>query len=234
LSSHLALVHDQTALGARIRRPVDRAVATANDEAAQNQALMRQCQSGDQAAFRDLVQRNMAQVYNLLLQMTSDVTLSEDLTQETFIKVWRFAHRYNPSRPFRPWLLQIAVNTLRSSKRKSQLNVQSLDALVSDGQWHEPGSDVGQSPQMANPETIASHQESWQQALQALAQLPDNQRQAMVLRYQFDLPYEDIATNLNVPINTVRTWLKRGRDKLTSLLKPQPDVNPPNKDQTSS
>ena len=237
--SHLALVEDQTKPDISKSSGLDLSAKQVDGE--HDQALMRQCQQGSQTAYRQLVQRNMAPVYNLLLQMTSDTTLSEDLTQETFIKVWRFANRYNPSRPFRPWLLQIAVNTLRSSKRKAQLNLQSLDTLMSEEQWLEPSSEsqggtADTVSKVTNPETLASQKETWRETLAALTELADNQRQAMVLRYQFDLPYDDIATTLNVPINTVRTWLKRGRDKLSKVLQSQAlehDLHQSLKDKTS-
>ncbi|MDX2086086.1 MAG: RNA polymerase sigma factor [Candidatus Melainabacteria bacterium] len=164
------------------------------------------CLQGDANQFRQVVQAWHAPVYRYLYRLTQNPDLSDELTQEVFLKVYQHRQRFQAGRPFRPWIFRIASNTLASAMRKKAIAVTSLDALQETGAWAEP-------PQPGS-ETTGPVEEAPVDIQQALQTLEDKYQQVLLLRYQQDCSYEEIANSLAVPINTVRTWIKRGLEKL--------------------
>jgi len=162
----------------------------------------------DARAFKELITRYGQLVYNHSYRMTQSAEQSEEITQDVFMKVYRNLDKYDTRRPFRPWLMRIAGNTAISAIRKRSAVV-SLTAL------EEEGFDVadGGEDTSAGVELKMSAEE----LLTLMQQLDPRYRQALILRYCEDLPYEDIAAIMDVPLNTVRTWLKRGKEKLAKL-----------------
>jgi RNA polymerase sigma-70 factor (ECF subfamily) len=187
--------------------------------------LITQAVTGDTRAFRQLVERYTPIVYNFVYRMTQNAELSDDMTQEVFVKVFKNLTSFEASRPFKPWLLRIASNTTVSALRKQSggkseqagSQVVSLDAL----QEEMPGKEWGGSTRSCeDPAHQAEVRELGHRVERALYGMESNYRQVLLLRYQEDLSYEEIAETLGVPINTVRTWIKRGRDRLKAQFSP--------------
>lgn len=162
----------------------------------------------DARAFRELISRYGQLVYNHSYRMTQNAEQSEEITQDVFMKVYRNLDKFDVRRPFRPWLMRIAANTSISMLRKNR-NVVSITEL------EESGFDVADNEDTSlNVELKMSAEE----LLVLMQQLDARYRQALILRYCEDLPYEDIAAIMDVPLNTVRTWLKRGKERLAKLV----------------
>jgi RNA polymerase sigma-70 factor (ECF subfamily) len=168
---------------------------------------------GDQKAFRQLVNRYLPLVYNYLYRMTQNHEISEEMAQEAFVKAYKNLKSFDQSRSFKPWLLRIASNAAISELRK-QSKVVSLNALEEEGYWgeadHQPTDDI-----VVRLERKLSHDE----VLNVLNQMDEKYRQVLLLRYQQELSYEEISQALGIPLNTVRTWIKRGLDKLKNDVK---------------
>jgi RNA polymerase sigma-70 factor (ECF subfamily) len=167
-------------------------------------ALLAAARLGDVAAQRTLVRDHQEPVYRLLTKLSGDGELARDLAQETFIRALGALGTFRDGAPFRPWLFKIANNLFLDHVRARR--PESLEALL------ENGFEVGGEDATIARTPLALDLQS------ALARLPVNWRQALVLRHQEDLPYEEIADILGVPLGTAKTWLFRGRDRLRLLL----------------
>jgi len=176
--------------------------------------LVASARNGDSKAFARLVNRYLSIVFNTLYRMTQNHELSEEMTQEAFVKAYHHLDSFDLERGnFKPWILRIATNAAISELRK-QAKVVSLNALEETGSWgeseHQVASDI---------ESVLERQLSTEEVLQALQKLDVKYRQALILRYQNEFSYEEVAEAMNVPLNTVRTWIKRGLEKLKNEVK---------------
>lgn len=173
-------------------------------------ALISLTLAGDEKAFEVLVRRYQRLVYNVLYQMTYSHEQASDLTQETFLKTYKSLARFHRSAKFKPWLLKIATNSALNFIR-SQKPQASLEQLLEDDPTLEPiASD--------NVEENIARKFDQRQLQEALGKLSIRHRQMFVLRYQFDLAYEDIAEITGEPKTTIKSLLFRIREKLRSLL----------------
>lgn len=166
--------------------------------------LIDAARAGDPAARKALVLAHQEPLHRMLLRLTNDPELSRDLSQEAFVKALNALDGFRAGAAFRPWLFKIANNLFLDHVRARR--TESLDALLEDG-MEAGGEDaaIARTPLQIDLEA-------------ALALLPMTWRQAIVLRHQEDLPYEDIAEILGVPLGTVKTWIFRGRERLRVLL----------------
>lgn len=176
--------------------------------------LIAETLSGNERAFRDLVNRYSSLVYNFIYRMTGNKETADDMTQDVFVKIYKNLRLFDGNRPFKPWVLRIASNTTVSAMRKKVHPVTSLDALQEAEPWREWASE-----NTPDPARQAEVRDSSRRVLQALETLEPHYKQVLLLRYQQDLSYEEIAQATETPLNTVRTWLKRGRDRLQQHVK---------------
>lgn len=177
-----------------------------------------------QKAFREIIRRYNGLVYHFAYNMTHQSEMSEEITQDTFLKVHQNIHRFDNKRVFKPWLMRIASNTAISALRKEQ-NKQtvSIDVLAEQGFQL---SDLEQLSTQQQPSSTDVNQmekqeeqtQSKEQIQNALEQLDEKYRQVLVLRYMQEFSYEDISQSLGIPLNTVRTWLRRGLEQFKKAM----------------
>ena len=180
-------------------------------------AWMQGIQNGDQEAFRELILEYQSRVAGVIARMAGSSSDAEELTHEVFVRVWRSAHRYQPSAKLSTWLLTIARNLVLNEIRYRQRHPTiSRDIVREDGQYPEDS-----TPDTASvPPDAALLESELQQAIDdALQQLPENQRTALVLQRFEALSYEEIATLLDVSVPAVKSLLFRARTTLRELLK---------------
>jgi RNA polymerase sigma-70 factor, ECF subfamily len=179
--------------------------------------LVTELQAGSEAAFDWLVTHYHGPVYNLILSMLADVSDAADGTQEVFLKAFRGIRSFRQGSSLKTWLYRIAIrealNHKRWFKRHLQKNV-SIDTEPEDGRAIEI-EDLGATPfdQFATHEIQAAVQD-------ALQQLPEVFRTAVILRDLEGLSYEEIAEVLECSIGTVKSRILRGRRALKDLLEP--------------
>ncbi|MCA8918012.1 MAG: sigma-70 family RNA polymerase sigma factor [Planctomycetes bacterium] len=170
----------------------------------------------DNTAFEALVQRHRRQVYNFVYKMVGKAEAAEDIFQETFLRVIKNAHTYTPRAKFTTWCLQIARNlTLDYFKRESLRQHVSIDASPAGDDRSIAGLLQGLDPQSHE---ILQSRELIDVVREGVAELPENQRQALVLRMYEDLPYADIADVLGSPEGTVKYWVHEAINSLTRFL----------------
>lgn len=162
--------------------------------------LMKKTLEGDKKSYYLLVSRWNKQIFNFFYKNTQDITLSEDLSQEVFISVWKTKF-YNPTAPFYSWLYKIAKNKLIDYGRKKKISFVSLD---DNPEVFEVESDKYQS----NIDRLI--QEEQEDIIKkALRELPEDQRTIIILSKYQKLPYEDIAKIMNCSNDAVKVKVFR-------------------------
>lgn len=182
-------------------------------EDAEDVRLMRLIARGDTAALEELIERHQALVIGTVGRMLGSNSDVEDIAQQVFVRVWRSAGRYVPRAKFTTWLLKITrnlvFNEMRRSKRHAHVPMQA-----------EPGAEEIQiKDESAQSPDVSLLENELQQAIEnAIAELPDSQRMAVVLRRYEDLSYEQIANVLDLSVPAVKSLLFRARTELRSRL----------------
>ncbi|HEY4258216.1 MAG TPA: sigma-70 family RNA polymerase sigma factor [Candidatus Udaeobacter sp.] len=184
-----------------------------SEEDAEDVRLMRQVGRGDTSAFEQLIEKHQALVAGTVARMLGSNSDVEDIAQQVFIRVWKSARRYVPRAKFTTWLLKITrnlvFNELRRTKRHAHVPLQS-----------EPGAEDPPLKDEMNPAPDASLLELELQRTieEAILQLPETQRLALVLRRYEQLSYEQIAEILDLSVPAVKSVLFRARSELRSRL----------------
>ncbi|MBX3075200.1 sigma-70 family RNA polymerase sigma factor [Candidatus Obscuribacterales bacterium] len=175
--------------------------------------LVGKTRAGDNKAFEVLVRRYQKLVYNIIYQMIRNHDSASDLTQDTFLKAYKALPGFDTTKSFKPWLLKIATNSTLNTIR-DQKGQQSLEELLEVNPQAEPASteDVEQEVEWR----VSQHM-----LFDALGQLPIQQRKTFVLRYQQDLPYEEIAEISELSVSSVKSLLFRARENLRKILSEQ-------------
>ena len=178
--------------------------------------LMSQFQMGTVEAFDILVGRYHDPLTNYIYRFLGDVKECEDLLQETFFRVYRNRHSYRRIAKFSTWLYTIAGNLARSEYRKrKRRRLYSLQSVNRDEEEYEV--EIPDETFMADKGAEGSIQDKYIQ--DALAQIPEEFREVVVLRDVQQLAYEEIADITGLPMGTVKSRINRGRTKLQGILK---------------
>ncbi len=182
-------------------------------------ALMLRVKQGDRAAFEELVEKHQQPVMNLIYRTLPDAAEAEDLAQNVFVQVFKSAHRYRASAKFSTWLYTIARNLcLNEIRRRSRHPAQSLESAP----WENEDQPARQFEDVKNvsPPDRLLQGELAQKIGQALAELPENQRTAILLFREEEMSYEEIARILRCSLSATKSLIHRGRETLKHKLKP--------------
>ena len=179
--------------------------------------LVDKARKGDQLAYGELLGRYRDAIYFMLLKMVNSPVDAEDLTIEAFGKAFKNIDQYTPNFAFSTWLFKIATNNCIDFIRKKRASHVSLDQTV-DGEDSLAPSSLIQSDTM-DPEMSMINQQKIKHMRKVVARLKPRYRQLVELRYFKEYSYEEIATELNLPIGTVKAQLFRARELLYNILK---------------
>ena len=185
--------------------------------AAADAQVVAQALAGGEQAARELVVRYERPVFNLIVRMVQDPGTAEDLTQEAFAKVFRSLRTFDVRLRFSAWILKIAHNTTLDYLRRHRPPLVPLDQPVTDD-----GRTLAEAvPDRAavSPERAAVRRQLGSALDAAIDRLRPEYRRVIVLRYQEDLDYADIADVMGVPLGTVKTFLHRARQALAAELR---------------
>jgi len=133
---------------------------------------------------------------------------AEDLTQEAFLRAYHQISSFDLSRPFGPWMRTLAANLCYNHLKRARLNRVPLE---------DERDTLKDNPKYGPEGTLEINQEH-KVLYRAIRKLPDTQRMALELRHFQGFSYQEMADALNLPLNTVRSHLYRGRQKLAELL----------------
>ena len=180
-------------------------------------ALVARARDGDRAAFDQLVVRHEDRVYNMALRMLGNADDALDLAQEVFLSAYRALGTFESKSLFSTWLYRVTVNRCRDELRRratvKHTRPRPLGAPLGDDAPSDPPARTG------SPVDAAIQRESLDLVADAVAALPADAREALVLRDVEGLEYEEIAAVLEVPLGTVRSRLHRARSLLRDRLR---------------
>ncbi len=164
--------------------------------------------------FEDRLRNTYKQAYNLAYRLTGNVADAEDLVQETYVRAFRFFHRYDTSLPFLNWLCRIMSNAhIDLIRRKGRIKATSIDQIG------QAGSQVYELPDFeAMPDRDILDQSFSEHVQEGLESITPEFRTAVLLADVEGLEYEDIAQAMNTSIGTVRSRIHRGRKQLRNFL----------------
>lgn len=185
-----------------------------------NDLFIERLKQGDANAFDTLVNRYASDIYSLLIRITEDTEEAADLTQETFLRALKSIKKFRGDAEIKTWLFRIAINQSKNRfrwwKRRKREKTVSLDAPV--GETQMPLSETVET-HFANPEENTLQNEREKFLFEALNNLPEIFREAVILCDIEGLSYDEIATVLDINIGTVKSRIARGREELRKKLK---------------
>jgi len=182
-------------------------------------ALMLRVKQGDTGAFAQLVDKYKQPVINLAWRTLRDLTEAEDLAQNVFVQVFKSARRYEASAKFSTWLFTITRNLcLNEIRRRARHPAESLDQTHAESD-EQPVHQIEDKTVPSAPQQLLRG-ELEEKISEALADLPENQRTALLLCRQEDLSYEEIAKVLGCSLSATKSLIHRGRETLKLKLKP--------------
>jgi RNA polymerase sigma-70 factor (ECF subfamily) len=171
-----------------------------------DEELVTKVLAGDRNAYSILVGKYQALLYRQALGMLGDQDAASDLVQDAFIKAYTsLARCQDPSR-FGAWVFRILTNRCKDylkDRRRHTVPLQPETAAV---------------PERENPDTVLAQQQLQKRVVAALATLPDNQREAFLLKHVEGLSYEEMAALLDASVSALKMRVLRAREALQSLL----------------
>lgn len=171
--------------------------------------------AGDrESLFEELLRNSYRQAYSLACRLTGNSVEAEDLVQESFLRAYRFFHRYDERLPFTSWLYRIMTNAhIDSVRRKGRLRTMSFEQPSTAGvtTWEVPDPD-------AAADKAILHDAMGEHVQNALGTMTPEFRTAVLLADVEGMPYEEIAQVMNTSIGTVRSRIHRGRKQLRRFL----------------
>lgn len=177
---------------------------------------IQRAQAGDQAAIAALVTEQQRYVYSIAMSLLHDPDEAADLTQDALIRMLRALGSYRGETRLTTWLYRLVVNLGIDRLRRRGAPPIRLDDEGTDLDF--PSADPA-----ADAPAVVERAEEARAVRDAVAQLPEAQRLALTLHYFEDLRYEDIAEVMGVPLNTVKSHIRRGKERLAAMLGPTLD-----------
>ena len=172
---------------------------------------VRRVQQGDTDSFEVLVRRHEKAIFNLVYRLLGNYDEAAEVAQEVFLSAFKSIHQFRGEANFSTWLYRIGLNhasTRRKSLHSSQQRHIPLDGteVIADG--------------AVDPAKNVEHKEIQQRVQQALNSLDPEDARIILLRDLQDVPYEDVAEMLDIPVGTVKSRLHRARQALRTSLAP--------------
>ena len=179
-------------------------------------ALMTLVACGDESAFARLVEKHQQAVLGTIAKMTNQSPDTEDIAQQVFIRLWKSAKRYQPTAKFTTFLFTITRNLVfNASRQKTRRKEHSLEQQEDESHRTAEDQSIG-----ARPDDNLAQQELREIVDRAIASRPEKQRLAVILRRYEQMPYEEIASVLELSVSAVKSQLFRARTALRESLEP--------------
>jgi len=156
---------------------------------------------GDQGAFTQIVETYQNPVYNLCYRMLGTQQAAEDAAQEAFWRAYKNLHRYDTRRPFATWLLSIAAHYCIDQQRRKRLPTMDLNEII----------EFAAEDPVPSPESSTLNVEFSEKVQHQLAQLSENDRAVLILRYWHEYSEDEICQALSISKSAVKSRLHRAR-----------------------
>ena len=185
-----------------------------------DELLLRRAQKGDPEAFEQLMEPLEQLVWRVCWHYTGNREASEDCGQEAMVKIWRSLDQYRGDCALESWVYRIAANCCMDWLRK-----QKRDRSVSMEPMKEQGFDPADPSPGTEDQVIAADEH--RRLREAIAQLPEDQREALVLTQLERVSYEEVAVRLGVSEGTVKSRVNRAKARLREILSEERELSPP-------
>jgi len=171
---------------------------------------------GDKEAFSFLIDKYQKQIFHFVYQFFRDYHLSLEITQEAFLRAFKFLHTYKPGKKFSTWLYSIAKNLcIDEMKRNSRATLLPID----DTKYrNSPPDSYSRLYHHKDPDTAMIQSEKNNALLEAIGKLPEKYRVVITLCYFEEMTYEEISEIVEMPLSTVKVRIFRAKKKLLKLL----------------
>lgn len=190
-------------------------------EAASDQSIVELVQQGDKEAYNILVLRYQHKVCDIAYKYVNNYVDANDVAQESFIRAYRALANFRGESSFYTWLYRIVCNTAKSFLEQNQKHRYSVD--VDDPDFDSQQDVRGLLTTNDSPDALLESDELQKIIRQAMDELPEDLKRAIVLREVEEMSYEDIALIMDTPIGTVRSRIFRARqyieDKMAQFSK---------------
>lgn len=177
--------------------------------------LMLKFQQGDRSAFDALFEKYKKPLVNFTYRFSGNKMIAEELTQETFLRVYKAAKNYSPTAKFSTWLFRIATNLCLNERRRIE-NRFWTDGY--DKEYHA-GQPEANYNAVKPPHKLAEQREKHFLIQKAVLALPDKQRAALLLLIQNGFSYKEIGSQMNLSEKAVKSLIFRARQNLKQKLK---------------
>ena len=175
-------------------------------------ALVQRTRAGEVEAFSVLVRRHERIVYNLAFRFMRDTALAEDMAQEAFLKAYRLLHGFRGDCSFSTWLYRVtsSVCLTELNRRKRRGEVELTPSHANDAA--EVPSDESDMPELIR---------------RCVTKLPERYATIVSMYYLEEVPYEEIAVAMRIPMGTLKTWMHRARIQLRKIVEKEMKTNGP-------
>jgi RNA polymerase sigma-70 factor (ECF subfamily) len=180
--------------------------------------LIRRAQSGERDALEQLVISQKQYIYSIAMTIFHNTDDAEDLTQTAFIRLFRSIHQYNGDSKFTTWLYRLVINLGRDELRARRRKVPIINPIATDDDELDPVTLISDTNIERDPQASLEQNETRRILVEALAQLDDQYRLTLTMLYFDDMKYADIADILEIPLNTVKSHIRRGKERLREIL----------------
>ena len=179
--------------------------------------VLKATEEKDQQAFAQLMERYKDAIYYMLLKMVNNNDDAEDLTIEAFGKAFNRLNQYTPSYAFSTWLFKIATNNCIDFLRKKKKNVMSIDNRITNKDGDEIMIDLKSDVMTPEQETIRDQKIQLMRSY--VKKLKPRYETLVEMRYFKEMSYEEISSELGLPLGTVKAQLFRAREFLHNIMK---------------
>ena len=187
-------------------------------EAYSDEWLVQQTLAGNNDAFTMLVHRYRPWLLPFICHLTHNVTESEDIVQQVFLKLYLALSTLRTDQPLKSWLFQVARNRCYDEvRRKHAFHFSELEEGREDGEFSELAQLLDTQP---SPQDIAELHDLQSAVQQAISALPQKVRAIVLLRYEGQLTFSEIAQILDIPEQTAKTYMHRAKPLLRKALIP--------------
>ncbi len=186
-------------------------------ERAEDLALVKRVQQGDRSAFDLLVMKYQHKIVKLIMRYVRDPTEALDVAQEAFIKAYRAAPSFRGDSAFYTWMYRIAINTAKNHLVAARRRPLDYDLDLQETEHYEVHAKL---KDVDTPEGLVLTDEIRQTVNQAIEDLPEELRTAIMLREMEGMSYEEIAQTMECPVGTVRSRIFRAREAIDKRVSP--------------
>ena len=180
--------------------------------------IIQRAQRGEREALSQLILSQQHYVYSIAMSVLKNPDDAADLTQEAFIRLVRALPQYNGESRFTTWLYRLVVNLGRDELRRRGRQVPIAPPMSTEDEEFDPMSGVADDDRWSDPALALDSRELRDEVRRALDQLEEHYRLVLTLYYFDDMKYADIAEALDMPLNTVKSHIRRGKERLAALL----------------